>query len=413
MSALSDKSQQAPSGGCYVILVSAGRGRRFGGDVPKQYRQLAGKPVIRHAIERFLAVKGVSAILPVVHPDDAPLYTAALAGLDRVMTPVPGGATRQESVRAGLTAIADDKPATVLIHDAARPFPSPLAIAALMTRLEEEPGAILASALVDTLKRAAAGHIVETIPRDNLWRAQTPQGFQFDAIMAAHLSAPHDNFTDDAALAEHAGLPISIVPSGDENFKITTEADLTMAENVIALENGPAHKSDDKGKASLPLIRVGSGFDVHRFGAGDHVWLGGVKVPHTQGLVGHSDADVGLHALTDAVLGAIADGDIGTHFSDRDPRWKGASSDQFLAHAISLLVARGGQLLSLDLTLICETPKLRPHHQAIRARIAEIADLPIGRVSVKATTTEQLGFTGRGEGVAAQALATVSLPDAV
>ena len=382
--------------GCYALLVAAGRGTRLPGDVPKQYRAIGGEPVLRRAAQAFLCHPAIDGVRVVIHPDDRALYDRAAAGLD-LLAPVAGGATRQESVRNGLESLAEMAPDAVMIHDAARPFVSADAIAAARAALDVAPGAIVAIPVVDSLKRASGGHLT-AVDRKDLWRAQTPQAFRYADIVRAHRAAAGLDLTDDAAVAEHAGLGLAIAPGSEDNFKITTEEDILRAERFVAAR--PAQP------------RTGMGFDVHGFGPGDHVWLCGVKVPFGRGLVGHSDSDVGLHALTDAVLGALADGDIGAHFSDRDPRWKGARSEVFLKHAAELVRARGGRILHLDLTLICEQPKIRPHHAAMVARVAEIAGLEPTRVSIKATTTEKLGFTGRGEGIAGQAVATVLLPDA-
>jgi 2-C-methyl-D-erythritol 4-phosphate cytidylyltransferase / 2-C-methyl-D-erythritol 2,4-cyclodiphosphate synthase len=381
--------------GCYALLVAAGRGTRLPGDVPKQYRTVGGEPILRRAAKAFLGHPAIAGVRVVIHPGDRALYDGAAAGLD-LLPPVAGGATRQESVRNGLESLAELAPDCVMIHDAARPFIGAASIAAARDVLEASPGAIVAIPVVDSLKRASGGKLA-AVDRTDLWRAQTPQAFRFAEILRAHRAAAGLDLTDDAAVAERAGLALAIAPGSEDNFKITTEDDIARAERLVS--------------ARPALPRTGMGFDVHAFGPGDHVWLCGIKVPFGRGLVGHSDADVGLHALTDAVLGAIADGDIGAHFSDRDPRWKGARSEVFLKHAIELVRARGGRVLHLDLTLICEQPKIRPHHAAMVARVAEIAGLAPNRVSIKATTTEKLGFTGREEGIAGQAVATVLLPD--
>ena len=381
--------------GCYALLVAAGRGTRLPGDVPKQYRTVGGEPILRRAAKAFLGHPAIAGVRVVIHPGDRALYDGAAAGLE-LLPPVPGGSTRQDSVRNGLESLAELAPDSVMIHDAARPFVGAASIAAARDALEAAPGAIVAIPVVDSLKRASGGKLA-AVDRKDLWRAQTPQAFRFTEILRAHRAAAGLDLTDDAAVAERAGLVLAIAPGSEDNFKITTEDDIARAERLVA--ERPA------------LPRTGTGFDVHAFGPGDHVWLCGIKVPFGRGLVGHSDADVGLHALTDAVLGAIADGDIGAHFSDRDPRWRGARSEVFLKHAIELVRARGGRVLHLDVTLICEQPKIRPHHAAMVARVAEIADLAPNRVSIKATTTEKLGFTGREEGIAGQAVATVLLPD--
>jgi 2-C-methyl-D-erythritol 4-phosphate cytidylyltransferase/2-C-methyl-D-erythritol 2,4-cyclodiphosphate synthase len=376
-----------------ALIVAAGRGSRFGATSPKQYADLAGKPVLRHSLEIFARHPKVNGVRVVIHADDRALYDSATTGLS-LLAPVTGGATRQESVRRGLESLNELKPDRVLIHDAARPLIDGALIDRMLAAIEKAPGAIPALPVADTVKRAADGHVAETLDRRNLWRAQTPQAFRYGDIMAAHRAAAGRELTDDAAVAEAAGLAVALVEGTEENFKVTTEADLRRAQQMLS----PALD-----------IRTGSGFDVHRFGPGDKIMLCGIAVPHDHGLIGHSDADVGLHALTDAILGAIAAGDIGLHFPPSDPRWRGADSAQFLAHAGSLVAARGGRMLSADITIICERPKVGPHRAAMVARVAAILCLDPGRVSVKATTTEGLGFTGRGEGIAAQATASVAL----
>ena len=381
--------------GCYAILVAAGRGTRLPGDVPKQYRSVGGEPILRRSIRAFADHPAISGVRVVIHGNDHALYDRTVEGLS-LLPPVEGGATRQESVRNGIESLAPFAPDSVMIHDAARPFVAPSSIAAAYHALGEAAGAIVAVPVFDSLKRADNGRLV-AVDRKDLWRAQTPQAFRYDAIRAAHRAAAGRDLTDDAAVAEQAGLSVILAPGSEDNFKITTEADIARAEHLLA--------------ARPMLPRTGMGFDVHAFGPGDHVWLCGLRIPFERGLIGHSDADVGLHALVDAILGALADGDIGAHFSDRDPRWRGARSATFLQHAVDLVRARGGRVLHLDLTLICEHPRIRPHHAAMVARIAEITGLESNRVSVKATTTEKLGFTGRAEGIAGQAVATILLPD--
>lgn len=388
-----------------ALIVAAGRGARAGrsGLPPKQYAMLAGRPVLAHAIAAFQAVPGVQRIAVVIHPDDVELYAAcARLAPDRLMPPVFGGATRQGSVRLGLAALAADAPDHVLIHDAARPFVSAETIRGVLDALGHHEGALAAQPVADTLKRAAGdGTVVDTPPRDGLWQAQTPQGFRFASILSAHERAAAEgrqDFTDDAALAEWAGLGVALVASPRRNFKITTQEDLAMAEDLL--------------RSPRPLLetRTGTGFDVHAFCEGDHVWVGGVRLPHDKGLSAHSDGDAPLHALTDALLGAIGDGDIGLHFPPSDPQWKGAASHLFLADAAQRIARRGGRIVNVDLTILCEAPRIGPHRDAIRGRVAEILGLDVARVSVKATTTERLGFTGRGEGLAAMASATVLLP---
>jgi len=378
-----------------ALIVAAGRGTRAGAGLPKQYRPLGGVPLLRHTLAAFCGHPMIDLTLTVIHPDDTALFRTASQGLPQQVAFVPGGASRQASVLAGLEALTAHEPTHVLIHDGARPFVSPTLIDAVLRGLETADGALPALAVIDTLRRDLAGKAGETVSRDGLVRAQTPQGFRFDAILAAHRAAPHDRFTDDVAIAAEAALQTVLVPGAEENFKVTEAQDFIRAERHLS---------------QLRETRTGSGFDVHRFCDGDHVTLCGVTIPHTHGLLGHSDADVGLHSLTDALLGAIGAGDIGDHFPPSDMQWKGATSDIFLAHAGQLVRARGGQINNLDVTLICEAPKIGPHRDAMRQKIAEILQVDVSRVSVKATTTEALGFTGRREGIAAQAIATVLLP---
>lgn len=378
-----------------ALVVAAGRGSRFGGPLPKQYSPLGGVPLLRHSLARLAAQPDVAGVRAVIHPDDAEDYDRAAAGLD-LLPPVAGGASRQESVRLGLESLVPLAPARVLIHDGARPFPPTALLARLLAALDHHPGAVPALPVADTLKRAAPGGLAEAGPaRDDLRRVQTPQAFRFTEILAAHRAGAGGAETDDAAVAERAGLAVALVPGAEENFKVTTPEDLARAEALLA--------------ARLET-RIGTGFDVHRFGPGDAVTLCGLRIPYGRGLLGHSDADVGLHALTDAILGALGEGDIGQHFPPSDPRWKGVDSAAFLAHAGTLAAARGAAIRHLDVTLICEGPKVGPHREAMRARIAEILGLAPARISVKATTTEGLGFTGRGEGIAAQAVATLAVP---
>lgn len=376
-----------------AIIVAAGRGVRAGGEMPKQYRALAGKPVLRHTAEAFAGHPSVDRVLVVYNPADQELYNAAVGDLE-LLPPVAGGASRQESVRNGLQALAaPETPEVVLIHDAARAFVPPEVIQTVIDAVADG-GAIPALPVVDTLKRAEDGAtITETVSRSGLWRAQTPQGFPFAAILAAHEAAAGEELTDDAAVAERAGIAVTVVPGAEENIKLTTQQDFDRAERALAGTE----------------TRTGMGYDVHRFGPGDHVMLCGIAVPHSHGLIGHSDADAGLHALTDALLGAIGAGDIGDHFPPSDPKWAGAPSDVFLKHAAELVAARGGRIVNLDLTLICERPKIGPHRETMRARVSEIVGTSEDRVSIKATTTERLGFTGREEGIAAQAIATIAM----
>jgi 2-C-methyl-D-erythritol 4-phosphate cytidylyltransferase/2-C-methyl-D-erythritol 2,4-cyclodiphosphate synthase len=381
--------------GTYALVVAAGRGTRFGGTLPKQYLTLGGRSVLYHAASAFASHAQIAGVQIVIRPEDANVYDRATAGLD-LLAPVPGGVERQDSVRLGLEALAVHKPDRVLIHDGARPFPDTGLIDRVIAALGDARGAIPVLPLGDTIKRVEGQTIRATIDRSNLWRAQTPQGFRFDAILAAHRAAAGTALTDDAAIAEAAGLAPVIVAGDERNLKVTTADDLAAAERLIA--------------ARLGDVRVGQGFDVHPYGPGDHIWVCGIAIPHEVGAVGHSDADTGLHAITDAVLGAIGAGDIGMHFPPTDPRWKGASSDQFLRFAADLVRAKGGVVSAVDVTIICERPRISPHRTQMIERIADILGLGIDRVSVKATTTEKLGFTGRGEGIAAQAVATIRLP---
>ena len=388
-----------------AIIVAGGRGSRAASDpasLPKQYRMIGDLPVIARTLGTFYGHPRVGRVLTVIHRNDAETFANAVQSLAGPHLTAMGGATRQASVLAGLEALAGDPPDLVLIHDAARPFVSRDTITQVIAALEAADGAIAARPVVDTIKKQAESGtgIVDTIPRRNLWAAQTPQGFAFRAILDAHRRAARDcadEFTDDAAVAEWAGLDVHLVEGNAENIKLTTNEDLMAADERLRC-------------TAFPDIRVGSGFDVHAFTAGGAVTLGGIEIPHDRALAGHSDADVGLHAITDAIFGALADGDIGSHFPPSDPQWKGAPSDLFLKEAVDAVAARGGRIAHIDLTLICEAPKIGPHREAMRARIAEICGLPTGRVSVKATTTEKLGFAGRREGIAAQATATLYLP---
>lgn len=382
---------------CVALIVAAGRGHRFGGEMPKQYRMLAGRPLLRYCAEAFARHPKIDAVRVIIHPDDRALYDAAVAGLE-LLAPVHGGAERQDSARLGLESLAEAKPDLVLIHDAARPFPDEALVTRTIDALANAAGAVASVPVSDTLKRAGAGNAVAaTVDRSGLWRAQTPQGFRYADILAAHRAAAGQALTDDAAVAERAGLSVALVMGNEDNFKVTTEDDLARAARKLG---------------AGAETRIGMGFDVHRFGPGDKVWLCGIEVAHTHGLVGHSDADVGLHAITDAILGAIGAGDIGQHFPPSDPQWRGAASDIFLAHAAKLVREKGGEIQNVDITFICERPKIGPHRPRMEARVAEILGIARERVSVKATTTEKLGFTGRDEGMAAQAIASVRLPAA-
>ena len=372
-----------------AILVAAGSGSRFGAETPKQFLALDGKPAIRHAAEAL--TEYVDILQPV---GDADPIEAALEHLQH-LPPVPGGATRQESVRAGLEALAVHAPDVVLVHDAARPLIPSGTIPALLAALEHAPGAIPAIPVADTLKRVVNGLITATAPRDGLFRAQTPQAFRFPVLLAAHRKGVAASATDDASLLEAAGLSVAIVPGSEDNIKLTYPEDLRRLERAMT--------------ATL-IPRVGTGFDVHVLETGRRLVLCGVPIEHDKGLAGHSDADVGIHALCDAIYGALAEGDIGRHFPPSEAAWKDADSARFLVHAAGRIAARRGVLANADVTLICERPKIAPHAATMAARLAWILEVDPSRVSVKATTTEKLGFTGRGEGIAAQAVATILLP---
>ena len=376
-----------------ALLLSAGHGSRFGAAQPKQFLPLLGRPVLRHAAEALLAEGLVAALQPVAPAGEEAFVASLLQGLP-CLPVVAGGATREDSVRAGLAAIAAEAPDHVLVHDAARPVIPKGTIPALLAALEQHPGAIPAQPVADTLKRVAGGVIEATVPREALFRAQTPQAFRYQALSAAH-AARTGAVTDDASLLEALGQMVAIVPGSERNVKITWPEDLARVEAEMMARMMP---------------RTGTGFDVHRLVAGRPLILCGITVPHELGLDGHSDADVGLHALCDAIYGALAEGDIGRWFPPSQATWKDADSAEFLRHAAGRVAARGGVLVHVDVTLICERPKIAPHADAMRARIAELAGLDVAAVSVKATTTERLGFTGRGEGIAAQAAATILLP---
>jgi 2-C-methyl-D-erythritol 4-phosphate cytidylyltransferase/2-C-methyl-D-erythritol 2,4-cyclodiphosphate synthase len=379
-----------PSTKLAAILVAAGTGTRFGGATAKQFLLLAGKPVIRRAAESLLAH---GALLQPV--GDADQITAALAGLPHLPV-VPGGATRQDSVRAGLEALAPQEPDLVLVHDAARPVIPPGTVEAVITALTAHDGAIPAVPVSDTLKRGAAGLIAATVPRENLFRAQTPQGFRYQTLLHLHRTAAAPAATDDAALLEAAGLPVALTPGSEHNIKLTIPEDFSRLERLLGVEMIP---------------RTGTGFDVHAMTDDRPMIICGVDIPFEKGLAGHSDADVGIHALCDAIYGALAEGDIGRHFPPSEASWKDADSAKFLRHAAARIAARGGRLANADVTIICERPKITPHAHAMRSRLAELLAVPIDLISVKATTTERLGFTGRGEGIAAQAAVMLLLPE--
>jgi 2-C-methyl-D-erythritol 4-phosphate cytidylyltransferase/2-C-methyl-D-erythritol 2,4-cyclodiphosphate synthase len=376
-------------GGTAALIVAAGQGMRTGGTVPKQFALLAGKPMIAHSYAALAAHPDISCVIVAIGPGQEEALAAALGDVAHVT----GGATRRASVRAGLEALAGDMPARVLIHDAARPFLSGTVINRLLAALDSREGAIPALPVADTLARGGET-LGETVPREGMYRVQTPQAFRFDAIFAAHKAWQGEEPTDDAQMLRASGGTVAIVEGDMMLEKITYPADFAAAE--------ARH-------AAGMRVRSATGFDVHRLVEGEELWLGGVLIPHDKGLSGHSDADVALHAITDALLGTIADGDIGMHFPPSDPKWRGADSAQFLEHAASLVAAQGGIIDFIDLTLICEAPKIGPHREAMRARIAALLRLKPNQVSVKATTTERLGFAGRGEGIAAQAIATIRI----
>jgi len=377
-----------------AVIVAAGSGSRAGPGQAKQWRLVGGKPVLRWSVEAFIAA-GASDIIIVATQDGEKALSEVLAGLSgwRVAR---GGATRALSVRSGLAALADhpeDEP--VLIHDAARPFLTRATIEGVLTALKTADAALPALPVADTLKRAEPGQNPTTTSREHLWRAQTPQAARRNTLLAAYAAWTQGEPTDDTQVVEAAGGRVAIAPGDPLLLKLTYPEDFAMAERLAG---------------AARITRVGQGFDAHRWGPGEEVWLCGVAIKHDETLIGHSDADAGLHALTDAILGAIGEGDIGDHFPPTDPKWKGAASDQFLKHAAELVAAKGGSIVNVDVTLICERPKIKPHRLAMREKLAQILDLPLDRVSVKATTTEKMGFTGRGEGLAASAVVAVETP---
>jgi 2-C-methyl-D-erythritol 4-phosphate cytidylyltransferase/2-C-methyl-D-erythritol 2,4-cyclodiphosphate synthase len=384
-----------------AILVAAGSGTRFGAEVPKQFLTIAGKPVIRHAAEALAAY--ASLLQPV---GDASPIAASLNGVPGCLPAIPGGATRQDSVRAGLEALAPHAPDIVLVHDAARPLIPEGTIPALLAALRESPGAIPAAPVADTLKRIVRGVITETVSRTGLFRAQTPQAFRFQVLLAAH-RAGLTGATDDASLLEATGETVEVVPGSDDNIKLTYPEDLIRLERIMAA----ALLVPPVLVPPVLVPRVGTGFDVHVLETGRRLFLCGIEVPHEKGLAGHSDADVGIHALCDAIYGALAEGDIGRHFPPGESAWKDADSARFLIHAAERIAARGGRLVNADVTLICERPKITPHAPAMIERLASLLGVDPNRISVKATTTEKLGFTGRQEGIAAQAVVSILVPE--
>jgi 2-C-methyl-D-erythritol 4-phosphate cytidylyltransferase/2-C-methyl-D-erythritol 2,4-cyclodiphosphate synthase len=385
-----------------AVVVAAGSGIRAGGDRPKQFRTIGGETVLRRALSMLLDMPTLDVVQPVIRTEDQAYFAAATATMttSKLRPPVPGGATRQASVRVGLEALEPQMPDIVLVHDAARPFATRALAESAIAAAAKIGAAIPGLAVTDTIKRVDAhGLVGETLDRATLRAIQTPQAFAFAPLLKAHrraLREERNDFTDDAALAEWAGMKVVVFEGEPGNIKITHPEDFMRAEAMQA--------------AQLSDVRTGTGIDVHAFGPGDHVMIGGVRIPHTQALTGHSDADVGLHALVDAILGALADGDIGSHFPPSDPQWKGAASDRFFTFAVERVKARGGMIAHLDLTIVCEAPKIGPHRDALRTNIARLASIDLSRVAVKATTSEKLGFTGRREGIAAYATATVRLP---
>lgn len=389
-----------------ALIVAAGRGLRAGADAPKQYRRLGNVPVLCRTLAPFLAESRIGTVLVVIGAGDRSRYDEAIGYLPetartQLTAPIEGGETRQDSVRAGLEALAAvGFMGSVLVHDAARPFVSPALIERALAASAEHVAAIPALAVTDTVKRIDSNDLIaETLPREQLVFVQTPQAFALVELLAAHRAAHAagaGGFTDDSAIMEWAGHRVATFAGDPVNLKLTYAEDFELAEQRFV----------------RPLVtRTGTGYDVHAFAEGDHVWLGGIRIAHSRGVTAHSDGDVALHALTDAILGALADGDIGSHFPPSDPQWRGASSDRFLAFAASRVRQRGGRIDHLDITIVCEGPKIGPHRDAIRARIAEIAGLRLDQVGTKATTSERLGFTGRGEGLAALATATIRLPE--
>ncbi|MBL4785034.1 MAG: bifunctional 2-C-methyl-D-erythritol 4-phosphate cytidylyltransferase/2-C-methyl-D-erythritol 2,4-cyclodiphosphate synthase [Cohaesibacteraceae bacterium] len=392
-----------------VLIVAGGQGLRARTDVhsnPKQYVQVLGNAVIWHTIKLFLASSKTDVILVVVADGHENIYNQAVLGINdkRLMAAIIGGNSRQQSVFAGLTALSATNPDCVLIHDAARPCLAQRSLAEVYASLSTHKAVLVGTPVADTLKKLGTGSL-ETIDRTNIWNAQTPQAFDFNLIFDVHRKAVLENntsFTDDCGLAEWAGQNITMIDGGTGNFKITNPDDFELAECIL------------KGRSiMLNDTRVGTGYDVHAFEPGDLVILGGVSIPHNKKLKGHSDADVALHAITDAMLGALADGDIGTHFPPSDPQWKGVSSDRFLIDAVRRVQDKGGKIRHIDLTIVCEEPKIGAHRPAMKKSIATICNLEEDRISVKATTSERLGFTGRREGIAALATVTLGLPEEI
>jgi 2-C-methyl-D-erythritol 4-phosphate cytidylyltransferase / 2-C-methyl-D-erythritol 2,4-cyclodiphosphate synthase len=393
-----------------ALIVAGGSGQRLraatGDSLPKQYRELAGVTVVARSLNVFLGHDDVDLVQPVIGMNDSADFKAAtshIADAARMLPPVPGGGTRQASVLAGLLALAKRGfSGTVLVHDAARPFVSADLISRAIASCGQASGAVPVLPVVDTIKHIGPdGIVAATLPRTSLVTVQTPQAFRFEDLLQAHQSAAAaeiDNFPDDAAVMEWAGMPVATFMGDAANLKLTHAEDFAAAERRLGMNL---------------ISRTGQGYDVHRFTTGDHVWLGGIRIDHERGVEAHSDGDVVLHALTDALLGALAEGDIGEHFKPSDERWRGASSDRFLAYAVARVAARSGRIVHLDVTVVCEEPKVGPHRDAMRARIGEICGLGVESVSIKATTSERMGFTGRREGLSASAVVTVLMPDEV
>lgn len=391
--------------GCYAIIVAGGRGQRFGGEVPKQYAPLGHGTVLEASLRAFLEHPSIDGVRCVISQDDDDLYEQSISGLnhEHLLPPVYGGKTRQQSVLGGLESLLEESPDKVLIHDAARPFVSGKIISDVIFKLEKSPGVIPTVGVVDTLKKAHKENIEKTISRENLFCAQTPQGFRFKEIITAHREIKNDPkkqkaMTDDASILEQSGLNVAMVEGSEINFKITTQGDHARAQSYLA------------GMVKRYETRVGFGYDVHRLGEGRGVRLCGVDIKFDKSLLGHSDADVGLHAICDAVLGAIGEGDIGEHFPPTDNKFKDMNSEVFLKHATQLCKKAGARITNIDVTIICEAPKISPHRGLMRERVGNIVGLIPARVSIKATTTEGLGPMGRGEGIAAQAVASVEFP---
>lgn len=392
-----------------ALITACGRGNRFsnsfseGEGIPKQYLPLAGAPLLRHSIMAFLNHPRIADVICVIHPEDVALYEEATAGLD-LLNPVFGGDTRQSSIRLGLEALREYNPNKVLIHDGVRPFVSKRIINGILEKLDTHPAVIPAIAVEDTLKKYSDGKIEWTLERENLWRAQTPQGFLYEDILNSHIAFKDLNFTDDASLNEYAGIPVAIVPGSQNNFKITTAEDYERAQRIASLL---IEKTNQE-------LRVGNGFDVHAFrdkkdGENNFVKIGGVDVEFERKIEAHSDGDVAIHALMDAILGAIGAGDIGEHFPPNDHKWRDADSVEMLKIVKHLLIKKGAKIQNIDLTIICEKPKITPHKKEMRQKLAQVLGIEESRVNVKATTTEKLGFLGRSEGIAAQASVSISM----